>query len=628
MEKISGYSPDLRQQNIERLVELFPHALAESRDESGRVTRSIDFDVLRQELSDDVVEGPRERYRLDWPGKRKAQLAANAPTTKTLRPDRQQSVDFDSTQNLFIEGDNLEVLKLLQESYLGRVKLIYIDPPYNTGRDFIYDDDYSTSEADHRREAGLVDDEGNLLEAGYRENSRSNGRFHSDWLTMMYPRLKLARNLLAEDGVIFMSIDDNEVDNLRRIASEIFGDQNFIAQIIWQKVYAPKNSARWFSEDHDYVLVYARDREQWQPNSLPRTAAMEARYKNPDDDPRGPWKAENVTARNPYDAGVYPVTSPSGRVIDGPPRGRYWAISEEKFKELDADGRIWWGSDGENTPAVKRFLSEVSGGRTPQTFWSYDEVGHTQDAKKALLKYVPFDHTENVLNSVKPVELIQRILQLATSPENEDIVLDFFGGSASTAHAVLAQNVEDGGNRRFISVTIEESLPTPEKDFDSIFSMGTTRVKNVAAEYSSSSEAPESLDAGFRVARVDESNLQDVTRVPGDVRQDELDIFTSSIKAGRTPEDLLFQVMLDWALDLSLPITDGQIAGHRVLAVDDGALLACFEERVPPEVVREMARRQPLRAVFLDASFAEDSARINAEQTFAELSPKTTIKVL
>lgn len=621
-------SPDFTQRNIEQIAALFPHVIVEGYDDAGKVRRKVDFDALRQELSEDVVEGPQERFRLDWPGKREAQFTANTPISKTLRPVREESVDFDTTQNLFIEGDNLEVLKLLQESYLGKVKLIYIDPPYNTGRDFIYNDDYAESEAEHREAAGATDEEGRLLEANYRENSRANGRFHSDWLSMMYPRLKLARNLLKDDGVIFISIDDNEVDNLRRIASEIFGDQNFIAQIIWQKVYAPKNSARWFSEDHDYVLVYARDRAQWQPRSLPRTAEMEARYKNPDSDPRGPWKAADMTARNPYDAGIYPVTSPSGRVIEGPPRGRYWAISEERFKALDADNRIWWGPDGNNTPAVKRFLSEVAAGRTPQTLWKYNEVGHTQDAKKALLKYVPFEHTENVLNSVKPVELIQRIIQLSSAPEDKDIVLDFFGGSATTAHAVLKQNLEDGGNRRFISVTINEPLKKAEPTFDSIFGMGLTRVKNVAAEYAESVEVPEHFDWGFRVARTDTSNLNDVSRHPDALDQEELDIFTDNIKQDRTAEDLLFQVMLDWGLELSLPISAETLEGKEVFSVDNGAVIACFDDEISMDLIRAVARRQPLRAVFQDAAFVDDSARINTEQIFTELSPQTVVKVM
>ncbi len=422
MDKLKMHSPNLTQDNIARIQALFPGCVTEAKDEDGSVKLAVDFDQLRQELSDSIVEGQQERYQLNWPGKRESLLAANAPIAKTLRPCRDASVDFENTKNLFIEGDNLEALKLLQETYLGKVKLIYIDPPYNTGRDFIYDDDYSADVEGYRLVTGQVDELGSRLVA----NTEANGRFHSDWLSMIYARLRLARNLLKDDGAIFISIDDNEVDNLRKVASEVFGEDNFVAQVIWQKVFSPKNSARWFSEDHDYILVYAKNRDSWTPNLLPQTEEMIARYKNPDNDTRGVWQSDNLTARNRYDAGLYSVKCPSGRIIGGPPKGSYWRVSEENFKKLDADKRIWWGADGNNMPRLKRFLTEVKQGKTPQTLWFYDEVGHTQDAKKALLKYVQFEETENVLNSVKPVELLQRALQLATSPYSADIVLDFF----------------------------------------------------------------------------------------------------------------------------------------------------------------------------------------------------------
>jgi adenine-specific DNA-methyltransferase len=546
------HSPDLTQRNIERIAELLPQVLTESLDASGQPVRAIDFDRLRQELSDHIVEGPQERYQLDWPGKRAAAFAANAPIAKTLRPVREESVDFDTTKNLFIEGDNLDALKLLQESYLGKVKLIYIDPPYNTGNDFVYEDDFAETTAEYLKRSGQTTDIGERLVA----NTEANGRFHSDWLSMMYPRLKLSRNLLKDDGVIFISIDDHEVDNLRKLCDEVFGAQNFVAQIVWQKVYSPKNSALWFSEDHDYIVCYARNKMNWSPRPLARTEAMDARYRNLDNDPRGPWKAVDMSARNRYDAGIYPVTTPSGRVISGPPTGRYWSISEESFLKLNADNRIWWGSNGDNAPAVKRFLSEVSGGRTPQTLWFYEEVGHTQDAKKTLLKYVSFEHTENVLNSVKPVELIQRILQLAGEPHDGDLILDFFSGSGTTAHAVLKQNLEDGGNRRFIAVQIDEPLPTPERDFNSILGMSLARLRNVRAEIQATLGGGEH-DLGYRLTRIDSSNLVDVHRTADETSQDLLTELEPSIKSDRTDEDLLFQVMLDWGLDLSLPIWRG-----------------------------------------------------------------------
>lgn len=619
MDKLKMHSPDLTQENIARIRDLFPGCVTEARDEvTGNLRLAVDFDQLRQELSDSIVEGPQERYRLDWPGKREAALAANAPIAKTLRPVREESVDFDASNNLLIEGDNLEVLKVLQESLLGRVKLIYIDPPYNTGRDFIYDDDYSQGTGDYLNLSRQSDDEGRRLVA----NTEANGRFHSDWLSMLYPRLRLAQNLLADDGVVFVSIDDNEVDSLRKMGSEIFGDSNFVATIVWQKVYAPKNSAKWFSEDHDFILVFAKNKDVWLPNPLPRTDEMEARYKNLDNDSRGPWKAENMTARNPYDAGVYAITTPSGRVISGPPTGTYWRISKDKFLELDADNRIWWGKDGTNSPAVKKFLSEVSSGRTPQTLWFYNDVGHTQDAKKTLLKYVPFEHTENVLNSVKPVELLQRIVQLATKPEEDAIVLDFFSGSAPTAHAVLLQNRMDGGNRRFIGVQIAEPLPIHEPKMRTIFDMGRLRLSNVIEELRAESDEVN----GFRVLKLDTSNMKDVYYRPDELKQGDLLDMVDNVKEDRTPEDLLFQVLVDWGVDLTLPIRRETVQGKTVFFVDDNALVACFEKGVTEELVKELAKREPLRVVFRDNGFVSDAVKINVEQIFRQLSPTTDVK--
>ena len=621
------HTPDSTKDNIARIAELFPNCITEVRDEKGNVTRAIDFDRLRQELSSDVVDGPRERYHLDWPGKKEALLAANAPIAKALRPHRKESLDFDLTKNLFIEGDNLDALKLLQETYLNKVKVIYIDPPYNTGREFIYDDDFASEASEYLVRSGQSSGEGGRLVA----NTESNGRFHSDWLSMMYPRLRLARNLLRNDGVVFISIDDHEVANLRRLCDEVFGETNFVATIIWQKVYAPKNSAQWFSEDHDYVLIYAREKSAWRPKLLPRTAEMGARYSNPDNDPRGPWMSDNLTARNRYDAGVYPITTPSGKVFDGPPTGTYWRVSEEKFKSLVSDGRIWWGKDGANTPRLKRFVSEVAEGRTPQTLWFYEEVGHTQDAKKTLMKYVPFEHTENVLNSVKPVELIQRILQLVGPPDENAIVLDFFSGSGTTAHAVLRQNALDGGNRTFIGVQIAEQLPIPEPNLSSIFEMGITRIRNVIKELRSEAEGTlanmsSQQGLGFRVFKVDTSNMKDVYYQPDAVNQSTLHGLVDNVKEDRTDEDLLFQVLLDWGVDLTLPIKRENIGGKVVTFVDTNALAACFEPGIDEAFIRELAKRKPLRAVFRDTGYGSDATKINVEQIFKLVSPGTEVK--
>lgn len=380
------------------------------------------------------------------------------------------------------------------------------------------------------------------------------------------------------------------------------------------------------SEDHDYILVFAKNKQAWEPNALPVTEDMIARYKNADNDPRGVWQSDNLTARNPYEAGTYSVTCPSGRVIEGPPRGTYWRVSKQKFKELDADNRIWWGENGNNMPRLKRFLSEVKQGRTPQTFWSWKEVGHTQDAKKTLLRYVPFQHTENVLNSVKPVELIQRMLQLATSPDDDAIVLDFFGGSAVTAHAVLKQNQEDGGKRRFISVQIAEPLPIPEQGMTSIFEMGRVRITNVINELRKEAKIADPL--GFRILKIDSSNMKDVYYTPDVVTQEDLLGQVDNIKEDRADEDILFQVLLDWGVDLSLPIKAETIAGKQVYFVDENALAACFETDVEEDFVKALAERKPLRAVFRDGGYGNDSTKINVEQIFKLISPTTEVKTI
>ncbi len=628
MDKLKLHTPDFTQENIARLAELFPNCITEAKADDGTIKRAIDFDQLRQELCDHVVDGPRERYHLNWPGKREALLAANAPIAKTLRPCREESVDFDTTKNLFIEGDNLDALKLLQETYLNKVRLIFIDPPYNTGREFIYDDDFSETSAEFLLRSNQVDDAGNRMTV----NTDANGRFHSDWLTMMYSRLRLARNLLRDDGSIVIAIDDHEVATLRQMGNEVFGEENFIGCIIWQKVYSPKNSARHFSVDHDYLLVFAKRSDAWAPRLLPRSAEADARYENIDNDPRGPWKPSDLTARNYYSKGLYEVKSPSGKSFTSGV-GRYWRQSYEKFLEMERDNCIWWGPNGDATPSQKRFLTDVQQGIVPQTIWSYKDVGHTQEAKKELLKYVEFKENENVLNSVKPIRLIQKVLQIGTSPQSNDIVVDFFSGSASTAHAVLKQNADDGGNRRFIAVQIDEPLPKPEPELASIFQMGTMRIRNVIREMQKESEGSlivggSSQSLGFRVLKVDTSNMKDVYYAPDGVKQGDLLDQIENIKEDRTQEDLLVQVLLDWGVDLSLPIAEEKIDGKSVFFVDQNALAACFETGVTEELVKKLAVRKPLRAVFRDAGFGSDAVKINVEQIFKLVSPGTEVKAI
>lgn len=619
------HSPDLVARNIEKLAELFPTVITETRDEDGNVTTAIDFDLLRQELSDHIVEGPQERYRLDWPGKRAAAFAANAPIAKTLRPVREESVDFDTTKNIFIEGDNLDALKLLQESYLGKVKLIYIDPPYNTGNDFIYEDDFAETVEEYLIRSGQVDEAGSRLVT----NSDANGRYHSDWLSMMYPRLKLARSLLGDDGLIAVSIDDHEVVGLRGIMDEIFGASNFIATVVWHKMDSPKNSARHLSEDHEYLVLYARSSDQWRPNLLPRTEEMVARYKNPDDDPRGPWLLSDLAARNPYEGGRYSITTPSGRVIEGPPPGSYWRVNRKKFDELNADGRIWWG-DGSVRPGVKRFLSEVRGGVVPQTYWNWREVGSTRNAKQEFHRLMEASSGERLFLTPKPVSLLMRLLQIATDPDS--LILDFFAGSGTTADAVMRANAADQGSRKFILVQLAEPIEPDsgqvgESRYETLVDVCRDRISRAGKKVCSTAEG-RLVDAGCRVFRAETSNLRELYIPAAQHVQEKLTGMAPSIKSDRTAEDLLFQVILDWGLELSLPIARDEVDGCEVFDVDEGALIACFAESVTPAVVQAIAERGPLRAVFRDDAFSSDAARINAEQVFRELSPSTEVRTI
>ncbi|TQO18856.1 adenine-specific DNA-methyltransferase [Rhodoglobus vestalii] len=617
-------SPDLTDANIDKLAELFPTVVTESVDADGNVRKAIDFDLLRQELSDHVVEGPQEHYQLDWPGKRAAAFAANAPIAKTLRPVREESVDFDSTKNLFIEGDNLDVLKMLQESYLGKVKLIFIDPPYNTGSDrFVYEDDFAEEAEEYLRRSGQVNDLGERV----RSNIESSGRFHSDWLSMMYPRLKLARNLLAPNGVIFVSIGDAEAASLKHLLDETMGANNFVATVVWQKVYSPMNSATQFASVHDYIHVYARNAADWTSNLLPRTDAQDAAYKNLDSDPRGRWKAVDATAASGHatQSQFYELTTPAGNRFTPPP-GRAWLYTEPRYQEMLADDRVWFGSDGNGRPAIKRFLTEVKQGRVAQTFWPYTEVGHTQDAKKELLARVAFSEGDTVFDTPKPTHLIRRMLALATSASSADVVLDFFGGSGTTADAVLQQNAEDGGARRFILVQLPDGGDDQKKGIPDV---ARERIRSAGRAVSDAAGLTgQGLDIGFRALRVDSSNMADVLRTPDDTAQLLLDELEASVKIDRTNEDLLFQVLLDWGLELTMSISVELVHENEVYVVEGGALIACFDDLVSAEAVLDIAKRQPIRAVFRDSGFESDAVRINTEQVFREVSPATDVKAI
>lgn len=625
MDKLKMHSPDLTQDHIARIRELFPGCVTEARGPDGSIRLAVDFDQLRQELSDSIVEGPQERYRLDWPGKREALLLANAPIAKTLRPCREESVDFDTTKNLFIEGDNLDALKLLQETYLGKVKMIYIDPPYNTGNDFIYEDDFTENCEAYFKRSNQKDDAGARLAA----NTEANGRFHSDWLSVIYPRLKLAKNLLREDGVIFVSIDDGEMPNLRKMCDEVFGSENFIANIIWEKKFAPQNDDKYITTTHDYILVYTKSPEKWFPTLLPRSEEALSKFKNPDNDPRGVWTSGDLTSKTKAANHSYPIYTPSGRAVT-PPHGRQWAPSLQTFEKLLAEDRIWFGENGDNVPRVKQFLSEIQNGVVPMSIWKHEDVGHNQSATQELKKIFG---GISLFDNPKPVKLLKRIIYLST--KSDDIILDFFAGSATTAHATMALNAEDGGNRRFIMVQIPEACHERTEAFNSEYKYisAISKERIVRAGLGILEEQCHHVwnkDTGFRVLKIDASNMADVHYSPDALGQAHIDSLIDNIKPDRTPEDLLFQVMLDWGVDLALPIARQDIQGKEVFLVDGNALAACFDAHggVDEPFVKELAQLQPLRVVFRDAGFKDSAMKINVEQIFKLLSPSTEVKCL
>lgn len=580
----------------------------------GGQKRVVNFDVLRQLLGDNAVEDAPEAYEFNWVGKQAARAEVLQPTKKTLRPVKEDSVDWDNTQNLYIEGDNLEVLKLLQKSYLGKVKMIYIDPPYNTGNDFVYHDDFAMSADEYAEASGAVDELGNK----YIKNMDSNGRFHSDWCSMIYSRLMVARSLLKEDGVIFISIDDNENYNLRKICDEIFGSSNFIAEIVWERAYAPINMVKHFSKSHDYILCYAKDINKPVCNGLPRPESTNAKYSNPDNDPRGLWRTDNLSVGPVVPSKVYEIITPSGRVCL-PPKGRCWLYTKERYEEMVADNRIWFGENGDNVPAPKRFLSEVKQGLTPMTIWKYTDVGHTQDSMRELRDL--FDG-EKVFDYSKPVKLMKQIVRLYTNSNENDIILDFFSGSASTAHAVLELNAEDNGNRHFMMVQLQEETPLDSEarknGYMTIPEIGRDRIIRAASKILK--EHPEFInqDKGFRVFRLDEGNYEDVKRSPKEFKQDQLDLFLNNIKTDRNDLDLLFGCMLDWGVQLSLPMTQEVVDGKTIYTVNDGDLVACFAENVSEDVVKAMAEKMPLRVIFRDSCFAQNADKINIYETFKQ----------
>ncbi|WP_199484399.1 site-specific DNA-methyltransferase [Microbacterium sp. C448] len=607
-------SPDLTRANIDKIADLFPTVVTETLDADGEPTRAVDFDLLRQELSDHIVEGPQERYQLDWPGKRAAAFAANAPIAKTLRPVREESVEFDTTRNLFIEGDNLDALKLLQESYLGKVNLIFIDPPYNTGSDrFTYPDDFAVTNADYLARSGQTDDRGLRLQS----NMEANGRFHSDWLSMMYPRLRLARNLLSPDGLLCVAIDDNEGSALDAIGREVFGERNFVAKVIWKHTEQSKNDEPYFSRHHNYLVMFRRGEDLGQFR-LPRTEADNRAYSNPDNDPRGAWRSGDVRSPSPRPSLRFTVETPSGKVIAPPENG--WRWSKESIKQKIASGEIVF-RDGDSR-LVRKIYLEDQVGRTPETVWSGDVAGTTRQANAEIKEL--FGAT--IFDTPKPTRLIRRVLELLALPNA--LVLDFFAGSASTADAVISQNAADGGKRRFIMVQLPEpcdpGTEAAKAGFRTIADIGKERIRRAGARF----KDRRGVDTGFRALRVDTTNMLELERSADDLVQTSLAESVDSVKSDRTDEDLLFQVLLDWGLDVAEPITIDDFDRRRVLVVADGALVACFADDVTVDLVRRIAEKHPLRAVFKDSGFSSDAARINAEQIFREVSPETEVRAI
>lgn len=673
--------------NVEKIAALFPHCVTERIGKDGTAELAIDFDKLRAELSNDALEDGEERYQFTWPDKRAASRLANEPVNLTLRPSREESVDFDTTENLYIEGDNLDVLKVLRETYLGRVKMIYIDPPYNTGNDFVYNDDFAQGKEAFEQSSGLFDAEGNQTIDPMQRNTEANGRFHTDWLNMIYPRLKVARDLLTEDGVIFISIDDCEVENLRKVCDEIFGQENFIANLIWQKKFSRANDALYFSTMHDYILCYARQSKYvsnngWEIGLLPRGEEIPSGYVNPDNDYRGVWTSVVLSAKSGSPSLLYPITTPSGRVVT-PPSGRYWGVNQDKFNALVTDNRIWFGKDGDGTPRLKTFLSEVQQGLRPNSIIFHSEGGHNQEGKqetKAL-----FDGA-GVFDGPKPVRLLSYLLTIANC-DSDSIILDFFSGSATTAHAVMKLNAEDGGKRKFIMVQLpevtDEKSEARKAGYANICEIGKERIRRAGkqikeylktksivrkcraqakAAWDDDCDKPREqwkdvyndkqkdeinqqaqelllrskvIDTGFRVLKLDSSNMEDVFYTPDKFEPSLLDNLVDNIKADRSGEDLLFQVMLDLGIELSAKIErkvigsaaspGEEIAGKEVFSVDDDYLLACFDKDVNETTIEEMAKLLPTHLVIRDASAANDNVLDNFDQIIESYSNEKKI---
>ena len=639
MDKLKMQTADGVQDNISRIAELFPECITEVNNQMGGVKRSIDFDKLRQLLSSDIVEGNEERYQFTWPDKRKAILAANAPINATLRPCPEESVNFDTTQNLYIEGDNLDVLKCLKETYLHKVKMIYIDPPYNTGNDFVYEDDFAESASEYLANSGQFDEQGNRLVT----NTESNGRFHTDWLNMIYPRLKVARDLLTEDGVIFISIDDNEVENLKKVCNEIFGEQNFVGNIIWQSRTSISNDDE-ISTNHNHTIIFSKNREKL---SFGGDDIDESDYSNPDNDPRGPWKLVPIDANHVGGDTNYPIRNPKTGVDYYPPNGRIWCYNKSTLDSLMKDNRIKFGLTDDSSPKRKLFLNERKAKgdfKTPSSILL--DAGTTKTGTTEIMAL--FDN-QKVFDYPKPTSLLTRLMQYGYV-NNNDIVLDFFSGSGTTAHAFWKYEIIKEISAKFILVQLPEDLDK------SLLSASTDAKKNIrnaidlldkigkphllteiakerirragAKIKEENPDKAQNLDTGFRVLKLDSSNMKEVFYSPKDTAQQDLFSLVDNVKDDRTSEDLLFQVMLELGATLDSKIEESVVDGKTIYNVADGYLVACFNQEVTDEVVTAIAKMQPMYAVLRDTSLVDDATATNFEQIFKTYAPNTTTKIL
>lgn len=665
MDKLRMQTANKADENFRKLAAMFPNAVTETINENGEVVRAIDKDVLMQEISCTVVDGNEERYQFTWPDKKKSVLLANAPISKTLRPCREESVDFDTTENLYIEGDNLEVLKLLQETYLGKIKMIYIDPPYNTGNDFVYGDDFAQSTDEYLANSGQFDENGNRLVP----NTESNGRFHTDWLNMIYPRLKLAKDLLAEAGIIFVSIDEHESHNMRKICDEIFGAENFISQIVWEKRYTRSNNAKRFTTLTEPIICYVKSITSVTDIKEKRSDKADSIYSNPDNDPRGAWTSVsyvNPATKEQRPNLVYPILNPiTGVVVEHPTNA--WKYEKSTYDKHVQENRLYWGKAGENTyPRLKKFLSEMDGGMVPVDLWRQEDTGTTDQGSKELESLLG----RKIFDFPKPQSLVKRIISLILNGDDgkNNIILDFFSGSATTAHAVMQLNAEDGGHRKFIMVQLPEV--TDEKSeaykagYKTICEIGKERIRRAGQkiqeerleaialskhewdqtcfyvehkeecdrlghlpdEYFAKEHPP--IDTGFRVLKCDTSNMKEVYYNPAEYEASLFSSLEDNIKEDRTPEDLLFQVMLDLGVLLSGKIEETTIAGKKVFNVEDNYLIACFDSNVTEETIKAIAKQKPYYFAMRDSSMANDSVATNFDQIFATYSPDTVRKVL